>query len=169
MEDLRNAEEIRKREAAIVGEKAQLQGKFGARFNLLETDWQDIVAVLEWVKKAQAAFLGIPVPQAFAQIAAQGAGAAPSSLALTQKHEASLKVLKEFAARFEAPMKYHDQPLNDLELKVIGERISSLRSRVDDIQVWVDFKDIKNRFALRGLDGFFNRLAEQRLPAADFS
>ncbi|MGA2386108.1 MAG: DUF3320 domain-containing protein [Candidatus Bathyarchaeia archaeon] len=167
LEDLRNAEEIRKKEAAIVGEKAQLQKKFGARFKELETDWQDIVAVLDWVEKVQAAFLDVPVPQAFAQIAAQGASAAPSSLELTEKYEASLKVLKEFEARFEAPMKYQNQPLNDLEIKVISERILSLRSRVDDIQVWVDFKDLKNRFALRGLDGFFNRLAEQKIPAAD--
>ena len=64
-------------------------------------------------------------------------------------------------------MKYQNQLLKDLEIKVISERIHALRDRVDDIQVWVDFKDIKNRFALRGLDQFFNRLAEQKLPAAD--
>ena len=167
LSDLKDAEDIRKKEAAIVGEKAQLQEKFGSRFNQLETDWQDIVAVLDWVKKVQAAFLDVPVPQAFAQIAAQGASAAPSSLGLTQKYEASLKVLRAFEARFEAPMKYQNQPLDSLEVKVISERIRSLRSRVDDIQVWVDFKDLKNRFALRGLDGFFNRLAEQKIPAAD--
>ncbi len=64
--DLKNAEDIRKKEAAIIGEKAQLQAKFGARFNELETNWQDILTVLEWTKKVQAAFLDIPVPQAFA-------------------------------------------------------------------------------------------------------
>ena len=42
-----------------------------------------------------------------------------------------------------------------------------LRNRVDDLQVWIDFKDIKNRFALRGFDQFFNHLAEQKLSAAD--
>ncbi len=167
LEDLKNAEEIRKKEAAIVGEKAQLQEKFGMRFNGLETDWQDIVGVLEWVKMVQAAFLDIPVPQAFAQIAAQGPSAAPSDAELTQKRDASLKVLSDFEARFEAPMKYQNQLLKDLEINVIGERIQALRDRVDDLQVWIDFKDIKNRFSLRGLDGFFNRLAEQRIPAAD--
>ena len=79
LEDLKNAEDIRKKEAAIIGEKAQLQAKFGSRFNGLETNWQDILTVLEWSKKVQAAFLDIPVPQAFAQIAAQGPTAAPSN------------------------------------------------------------------------------------------
>ena len=94
LEDLRDAEEIRKREAAIVGEKAQLQGKFGARFNLLETDWQEIVAVLEWVKKVQAAFLGISCSAGIRANRSSRLGAAPSSLELTQMHEASLKVLR---------------------------------------------------------------------------
>ncbi len=167
MDDLKNAEDIRKKEAQIVGEKAQLQEKFGSRFNELETNWQDIVGVLEWVKKVQAAFLGTPVPQAFAQIAAQGPTAAPSSIGLTEKYDASLKVLSDFETRFEAPMKYQNQLLKDLEIKVISERIQALRDRVDDIQVWVDFKDIKNRFTLRGLDQFFNHLTEEKLPAAD--
>ena len=55
LEDLKNAEDIRKKEAAIAGEKAQLREKFGSRFNELETNWQDIVSVLEWVQKVQAA------------------------------------------------------------------------------------------------------------------
>ncbi|MGD0407277.1 MAG: hypothetical protein ABSB10_11585, partial [Candidatus Bathyarchaeia archaeon] len=165
--DLKNAEDIRKKEAAIIGEKAQLQAKFGARFNELETNWQDILTVLEWTKKVQAAFAGIPVPEAFATIAAQGPTAAPSSTELNLKYDASLKVLADFEARFETEMKYQNQKLKDLEIKVIGERIKALRERVDDLQVWIDFKDIKNRFALRGLDQFFSRLAEQRIPAAD--
>ena len=43
IQDLKNAEEIRKKEAQIVGEKIQLQEKFGRRFQELETNWQDIV------------------------------------------------------------------------------------------------------------------------------
>jgi len=167
LEDLKNAEDVRKKEAEITGEKAQLQEKFGSRFNELETNWQDILTVLEWVKKVQASFLDIPVPPAFAQISAQGPNAAPSNIELAQKYDASLKVLNDFEARFETPMKFQNQPLKDLEINVIGERVHALRERVDDLQVWVDFKNIKNQFTLSGLEPFFNRLAEQRLPAAD--
>jgi superfamily I DNA and/or RNA helicase/very-short-patch-repair endonuclease len=167
LDDLRNAEEIRKKEATIIGEKAQLQEKFGSRFHELETNWEDVVAVLEWTKRVQAAFLEIPVPEIFAVIAAQGPTSAPSSLELNQRLDASLKVLSDFGARFEAEMKYQNQKLKDLEIKVIGERIQALRDRVDDLQVWIDFKDIKNHFALRGLDPFFNRLAEERIAAVD--
>jgi very-short-patch-repair endonuclease len=165
--DLRNAEDIRKKEAQIIGEKAQLQEKFGGRFQELETNWQDIVTVLEWCKKVQVTFGDIPVPQAFADIAAKGPSAAPSNLELIQRNDASLKVLADFEARFETEMKYQNWRLKDCDLEVICERIKVLRDRLDDLQVWIDFKDIKNRFTLRGLDQFFNRLAEQHIAAAD--
>jgi hypothetical protein len=167
IQDLKNAEDIRKKEAQIIGEKAQLQEKFGSRFQELETNWQDIVAVLEWVKKVQAAFADIPVSQAFADIAAKGPTAAPSNTELTQRKDASLKALAAFESRFDTEMKYQNRRLKDLEIKVISQRIQALRDRVDDVQVWIDFKDAKNRFTLRGLDQLFNRLAEQHISAAD--
>ena len=167
IQDLKNAEEIRKKEAQIIGEKTQLQAKFGSRFKELETNWQDILSVLEWCKKVQAAFGDIPVPQAFADIAAQGPAAAPSDAELTGRYQASLKVLAAFEARFESEMRYQNQRLKDLEIETIKERIQMLRDRVDDLQVWIDYKDAKNRFTLRGLDPFFNRLVELKISAAD--
>jgi hypothetical protein len=50
IEDLKNAEDIRKKEAQIVSEKVQLQEKYGSRFQELETNWKEILAVLEWTK-----------------------------------------------------------------------------------------------------------------------
>jgi hypothetical protein len=167
IEDLKNAEGIRKKEAQIVGEKAQLQEKFGSRFQELQTNWQDIVLVLEWVRKVQLAFGDIPVPEAFAEIAAKGPSAAPLNAELVAKRDASLKVLADFGKRFDSEMRYQNQKLTDCDVKVIEERIQALRDRVDDLQVWIDYKDTKNRFALRGLDPFFGRLVEQKLPAAD--
>ncbi len=167
LDDLKNAEEIRKKEAQIIGEKIQLQEKFGSRFQELQTNWQGIVDVLEWSKNVQTLFADIPVPQAFADIAARGPTAAPSNTELIQRKDSSLKVLADFEKRFEKEIKYQNQLLRDLDIKVIIERVQSLRERVDDVQVWIDFKDAKNRFSLRSLDLFFNHLIEQKISAAD--
>jgi REase_MTES_1575/Protein of unknown function (DUF4011)/AAA domain len=167
IEDLKNAEDIRKKEAQIIGEKVQLKEKFGSRFQELETNWQDIVAILEWSKKVRAEFGNIPVPQAFADLAAQGPNAAPSSIGLTEGKMAALKVLAEFEKRFETEMKYQNQKLKDLEIKVISQRIQALRDHVDDVQIWIDFKDAKNRFNLRNLDQFFNHLVDEKISSAD--
>ena len=167
IEDLNNAEKIRKIEARIIGEKVQLTEKFGTRFQDLQTDWQDIVFVLEWVKKVQLFFGDIPVPEAYAEIATKGSTAVPLIFDLIAKRDASLKVLADFGKRFETEMYYQKQKLVDCEIKIIEERIQALRDRVDDLQVWIDYKDTKNRFALRGLDPFFGYLVEQKIPAAD--
>lgn len=167
IQDLKNANDIRKKEGQIIGEKVQLQEKFGNRFQELETNWQDIVSVLEWCKKVQSTFADIPVPPAFANIAAQGPTAAPSNTELTHRKNESFKILSNFGERFDSEMMYKNQKLINLEIRVISERIQALRDRVDDVQVWIDFKDAKNRFALRGLDLFFNRLAEQHISASD--
>jgi hypothetical protein len=125
------------------------------------------VAVLEWSKNVQTLFADIPVPQAFADIAARGPIAAPSNTELIQRKDSSLKVLADFEKRFEKEIKYQNQLLRDLDIKVIIERVQSFRERVDDVQVWIDFKDAKNRFSLRSLDLFFNHLIEQKISAAD--
>jgi len=165
--DLKNSEEIRKKEAQIVGEKAQLQEKYGKHFQESETNWETIVSILSWARKVQLAFNDIPVPQAYAEIATKGPDASPSNSELTQKRTAALNALSEFEKRFDSEMRYQDQPLKTLEIRIIEERIQMLRDRVDDLQIWIDYKDTKNRFTLRGLDGFFNRLAEEKLPAND--
>ncbi len=164
LEDLANAEEVRRKEAAIAGEKFQLQIKYGARFNELETNWLDIISVLEWVKRVQAAFGDVVVPETFAVIAAAGSSRAPSDAKLARFYENALQSIAAFEARFETELKYQNQKLRNLDLHVIYERLKVLRERVDELQVWIDFKDLRNRFSLRGLGGFFERLVEQKTP-----
>jgi len=78
--------------------------------------------------------------------------AAPADKELTQKLAASLKVLSDFDARFDSEMKYQNQKLKDLEIKVIVNESKHFETRVDDLQVWIDFKDIKKPFCPAGLD-----------------
>jgi len=163
-EDLSNAEEVRRKEAAIAGEKFQLQIKYGARFNELETNWTEIISVLEWAKRVQAAFGDVAVPETYALIAAAGPSKAPSDAKLARYYENTLQSIAAFEARFETELKYQNQKLRSLELHVIYERLKALRDRVDELQVWIDFKDLRNRFSLRGLGGFFQRLVEQKTP-----
>jgi hypothetical protein len=165
LEDLANAEEVRRKEASVTGEKFQLQIKYGARFNELETNWLDIISVLEWVKRVQTAFGEVAVPEAFALLAAAGPSKAPSDAKVSRYYENTLQSIAAFETRFETELKYQNQKLRNLDLYVIYERLKALRERVDELQVWIDFKDLRNRFSLRGLGGFFERLVEQKTPS----
>jgi len=145
LNDLTNAEEVRRKEAAITGEKFQLQIKFGARFKELETNWADILSVLDWSKRVQAVFGDIAIPETYALIAAAGPSNAPSDSKLARYYENTLQSIAGFEARFESELKYQNQKLRSLYLPVIYERINILRERVDELQVWIDFKDLRNR------------------------
>ena len=166
LDDLVNAEEVRRKEATVTGEKAQLQIKYGSRFNGLETNWVDIISVFEWVKKVQLAFGDTAVPETFAVIAAAGPSKAPSDVKLNRHYENTLQLLAAFEARFETEFKYQNQSIRILPLHVIYERLVTLRERVDELQIWIDFKDLRNRFSLRGLGGFFERLVEQKISSS---
>ena len=67
----------------------------------------------------------------------------------------------------EEKLEFKKMLLKDFEIQIIKERLHDLRQRVDELQIWMDFKDIKNLFALRGLDDFFNRIDKQKLSAKD--
>ncbi|MCL2134550.1 MAG: DUF3320 domain-containing protein [Candidatus Bathyarchaeota archaeon] len=166
IEDLINAEEVRRKEATVTGEKAQLQIKYGSRFNELETNWLDIIYVLEWVKKVQTAFGDVLVPEAFASLTTVNSSSVPSDAKLNRYYETVLQSMAVFEARFETELRYKNQKLRDLELYIIYERLKILRERVDELQIWIDFKDLRNRFSLRGLNGFFERLVEQKTPSS---
>jgi hypothetical protein len=163
--DLVNAEEVRRKEATVTGEKSQLQIKYGSRFNGLETNWVAIISVLEWVKKVQTTFGDDIVPEAFAIIAAAGSSKAPSDTKLSRHYENTLQSITAFEARFETELKYQNQNIRNLPLRVIHERLITLRERVDELQIWIDFKDLRNRFSLRGLSSFFEKIVEQKTPS----
>lgn len=164
--DLQDAEETRKKQTALEAQKAIMQTKFGSRYKESETNWTELISVLEWTAKVKASFGQVAVPETYATLASKGPTLAPSIAPLSQQYQAVLKCISGLEARFETELKYKNQKLANLPIQELSQRIETFRSRVDELQVWVDFKNLKNRFANQGLEPFFNRLVEQRIPAA---
>ena len=164
--DLKEAENVRKKEAEILSESALLQTKFGFRFTGLETHWEEILSVLQWTRKLQMLFGSSLIPEAFANIVSRGAEYAPSNSDLIKSYDSALKSLATLEARFETELTYKGQKLQEMRLEETQNRIQCLRERVDDLQVWVDFKETKHTFSLRGLTAFFDRLVKNPPPAS---
>jgi hypothetical protein len=163
--DLKDAEQVRKKEAAFLGEQEILQTKFGSRFAGLETSWEEILSVLNWTKRLRTLFGSSRVPEAFADVVSRGAEHAPSNSDLISRYDATVKSLAALESRFETELTYQGQKLQELSLEAMRGRIKWLRERVDDLQVWVDFKETKHAFSLNGLSAFFDRLT-QNPPSA---
>jgi hypothetical protein len=164
--DLKDAEQVRKKEAEVLGERELLQEKFGFRFSGLETPWEEIISVLQWTEKLQALFGSSPIPESFAHIVSLGAALAPSNSELIRHYDLALKSLAALESRFETELTYQGQKLQDLSLEAMQGRVTWLREHVDDLQVWVDFKEYKRLFSLRGLSAFFDRLVKNPPPAS---
>jgi hypothetical protein len=163
--DLKDAEQIRNKEAAVLEAQRFLQAKFGFRFAGLETHWEEIISVLNWTMKLQTLFESSLIPESFAVIVSLGAAHAPSNSGLISRYDATLKSLAALEARFETELTYKGQKLQEMSLKAMQDRIQWLREHVDDLQVWVDFKKTKHLFSLRNLSAFFDRLTKNH-PAS---
>jgi hypothetical protein len=164
--DLKDAESVRTKEAGILGERELLQMKFGFRFSGLETCWEGILSVLHWTRKLQTLFGSSLVPEAFAEVVFRGAAYAPSNSDLISRYDATVKFLAALESRFETELTYKGQKLQKMRLEAMQGWVKRLRERADDLQVWVDFKEIKHLFSLRGLSAFFDRLVANPPPAA---
>jgi hypothetical protein len=164
--DLKEAEQVRKKEATILREHEILQTKFGFRFAGLETSWEEILSVLHWTKKLLTPFGSSRVPATFAEVVSQGADYAPPNSDLIRSYDATKKSLAALESRFETELIYRGQKLQAFGLEAMQSRVKWLRGRVDELQVWVDFKETKHDFSLRGLSVFFDRLVANPPPAS---
>jgi hypothetical protein len=163
LKDLRQAEYVRRKEAEILNEKELLRARFGLRFSELNTNWNEIITVLQWTKKVQSYFeTPTKIPSALARILSQGASFAPSIEDLQRRYNNTPKALAELELKFEKGALYRSRELQNMELEELFSRIKTLRDRVDDLQIFIDFKETKNRFSLLGIEAFFDRLVEQR-------
>jgi hypothetical protein len=166
IDDLKDAESVRRKEAEILGEQELLQRKFGFRFSGLETRWEEILSVLNWTRKLQASFGSSPIPESFAEVVSLGAANTPSNSGLIRCDDAALRSLAVLESRFETELTYQGQKLRQMSLETIQERVKWLRERVDDLQVWCDFQETKHLFSVRGLSTFFDRLTKNPPPAS---
>ncbi len=91
----------------------------------------------------------------FANIVSHGAENAPSKAELTLRYDAAIKSLDSLEFRFENGLTFQGQRLQTMSLDLVHERVRALRDRVDDLQVWIDFRDVKNRFSLVRLGRVF--------------
>jgi very-short-patch-repair endonuclease len=165
LDDLRSAESVRKKEIEFINNRASLKAKFGNRFSEFDTDWKEILAVLEWTKKTQTLFGSHNMPDAFVSALSGGVENAPSNVVLVQRLKEAVASLSALESHFENEITYQGQKLHQATLEAALNKAVMLRDRVDDLRIWVDFKDIKDRFTLAGLAPFFTRLTEEPFPA----
>jgi superfamily I DNA and/or RNA helicase/very-short-patch-repair endonuclease len=166
LNEIKRSELVRQKEQEFKNIQDLLKTKFGFRFSDLNSNWTEIISVLEWTKKIQEFFNEIPISKEFAQILFKGPNCAPSNADLSARNNATLGLLNKFEARFEKKLIFKTKPLKNLDLNELFSRIKEYRDRVDDLQLWIDFKKIRNIYSETGLSSFFNLLIENKPPTS---
>jgi hypothetical protein len=165
LDDVKQAESVRKKEEEFLAQSTLLKSKFGSRFTEFSTDWKGILFVLDWTKKAQDVFGSCDMPEPLVRIISSGVEDTPSNEGLVKSFDETMEDFSALGARFENELTYQGKRLNQATLESALNKVMALRDRVDDLRVWIDFKDIKDRFSLAGLAPFFRLLAEKPFPA----
>ncbi|HJW65181.1 MAG TPA: DUF4011 domain-containing protein, partial [Candidatus Bathyarchaeia archaeon] len=164
--DLKDAESVTKKETEFLAGRTILKDKFGSRFREFNTDWKEILAVLEWTKKIHVLFGSTKIPELFVSAVSGGAEKTPSNDKLNTCLNSTLDSLSALESRFEAETTYQGHKLHQATMESALNKAVTLRNRVDDLRIWIDFKDVKDRFSLTGMAPFFIGLAEKPLSAA---
>ncbi|HUU88645.1 MAG TPA: DUF3320 domain-containing protein, partial [Candidatus Glassbacteria bacterium] len=162
LNELKRSEIVREKEQEFKKNQTELKKKFGFRFSGLNSNWKEIIFVLEWTKKIQELFNDVSISNDFAQILYKGPEYAPSNVDLSTCNANTVKLLSKFESRFEKTLALKTVPLHDLDLKGLFSRIEEYRNRIDDLQLWIDFKKIKNIYSEAGLSPFFSLLVENQ-------
>ncbi len=165
IEGLKVAEAVRKREVEFLSNRTALKVKFGVRFQEFNTNWKEILSALDWTKKAQTMFGSPNMPDAFVNALAAGTENAPSNMTMIQRFKEATASLSTLESRFEDELTYRGTKVPQATLDAAIEKATVLKDRVDDLRVWIDFKDIKDRFSLAGLAPLFNHLSEKPFAA----
>ena len=164
LEDITDAEDVKRKEGDIHSQSEELRKAFGPHFKGLDTDWAKTLSLLEWTKNLQSLFGTRRIPPEFVD-AVSGKSSSPTNNELIRYYDASMENLDRLESRFEVTPTYGGNVLRTLSTETILDRIRFLKSRVDSLQVWVDFNKVKELFSEKGLGDFFASLIKNP-PAA---
>lgn len=160
--DLREAESLRGFEEAVEAESEGAKALFGRRYTGITTDWTSILRDIDWCKRLLSILREPPQPL-IAYISDEGLPTPPDP-EIGPRLERLKGLMKTLEEGFSQPLWGKEGEL--LTLEEIRGKVSELRSRLDELQSWIDFKRIEADLEGWGLGGFLRRLMEARPEAS---
>lgn len=166
LEDLRAAARLRAQDASQVAELAEWKDRFGPCYRGLSTDWNVLRAALAWTARMRGWFadhgMGLPPPQFTKLMIGEARPAVPHGFrSAAHEYERSLQALR---IHFDHPGPFHEgRSLEDFEFGEVSRYVDTLRSSIDQLADWIEWRDLPGRLAGLGLSGFWNAFRASRL------
>ena len=165
--DLQLAEKIRDKAITFQADKTKYQSHFGQRFQEYETDWTEVITALEWTNTFKNTLSFQRVPEPIVDILVQGPAYAPDNANL-QKYFVTLMTLKKnIESRFMDGFDYERSPVTRDSILALQEKATTLKERINDLQMWIDFKSIEILFEEKNLKNHLQKLLKNPPKASD--
>jgi hypothetical protein len=160
LKDLRTVEKLQRFEDEVDSRSEEMRSIFGQLYNGLRTDWDEVLGALGWTRRLIRA-LPRGVPENLAGgVSQNGHPLPPDPLIGARWSDISLS-LDFIDDNFERER--WPEPRGDLTLEEVRMSLNALRTRIDDLQTWVDFKAQKVGLGEAGLGSFLERLVAERV------
>lgn len=176
--DLAQLESLRDGETQMTREEDRLLRVYGNRFAGLKTDWDRVIAAMNWVSKLQEKFGDRDVPRPVRQIAMQGAASAPSSKPLRDAIRNFKLTLGDLDANFERrdpkagllataaaeldktsePMVPNSGSFVERQFEELRGQLKEMRERVEEIRDWIDYRIVEDDFRQANLQELYSQI-----------
>ena len=160
--DLDRLSELRKIESQVAASSEHLKERFGARFDGLQTSWDQVLEAVQWATRFRSHMGTRPIPDALVSLAVGGKEKAPESEslkdALVRMRTSRQRLAQNFVEGYPA---VGGIPLSQLDFDSIERRLRDLVNEIDSLRDWVDFKTLEADFGDRGFRELFTNLVSR--------
>lgn len=150
LDDIASRERMQAWKESMAVESERLQKEFGQRYSGLTTSWSEILAALEWTGRMRDLFQqkGIPLSgmEKFIDQCTRKAEETPRSDLLIARYQIATDAIADLQNHFIPPSpRCNGKPLSQCSFSEMEEKLSSLLESLDDLKLWVDYKQFLGR------------------------
>jgi len=169
LSDLDRLAEVRKIESEIVAESERLRSIYGARFEGVQTSWDQILDAVQWALRFRQHLADRPVPEALLGLAVAGKETTPESASLESALSGIKAGFQRLAGYFrEGFPALAGRPLLQLDFDTIARRLHEMQDHIEALRDWIDFKALEADFGNQScVELFANLVSRAAMVRAD--
>lgn len=167
LEQLRGLRDIQKE---IQQEEKRLQRDFGHRFTGINTQWEEVKEAIKWTLQLRILLVGDKMSSEVISYLSNLQRSPEDEATKLQKDLNSFRFYfdEQFCNQFESgwPIVNGESRMEQVEMKELASFFHSLEERIDELDAWVEYTQIKRRLHGDGLQSFLAQV-EAEVPKAE--
>ena len=170
LQDLERLRRLRAIQKEIQQEEERLQRNFGHRFAGIDTQWDEVKEAIKWTLQLRLLLAGDKMSPGVISYLSNLERSPEDEATKLQKNMDSFNFYfeEQFSNQFEDgwPVVNGESRMEQVELKELSGFFRLLEERIDELDAWVEYEQIKKRLHGEGLQRFLAQV-EEEVPEAE--